>query len=67
MDILDRLKIEARNAPHEPIWRDAIRALSSARSSLKALHTRAVVDGELDPAAVRLVCEQGLEYADQSP
>lgn len=32
MDILDRLKIEARREPHEPIWRDAIVEIETLRS-----------------------------------
>lgn len=33
MDIIDRLSIEARKEPHEPIWRDAIAEIARLRAA----------------------------------
>jgi hypothetical protein len=31
MDIIDRLRIEAKREPHEPIWRDAIAEIENKK------------------------------------
>lgn len=35
MDIVDKLKNEARREPHEPIWRETIAEIQSLRIQLK--------------------------------
>jgi hypothetical protein len=37
MDILDRLKTEARKEPNEPIWRDAIAEIQRLQSALEKI------------------------------
>ena len=34
-DIIERLRIESRREPHEPIWRDAIDEIESLRGALE--------------------------------
>ena len=36
MDIIDRLRIEAKREPHEPIWRDAITEIERLRGAIHA-------------------------------
>jgi chromosome segregation ATPase len=36
-DIIERLRIESRREPHEPIWRDAIDEIEALREALAAL------------------------------
>ena len=37
IDIIDRLRIESRREPHEPIWRDAINEIEALRAEVHAL------------------------------
>jgi folylpolyglutamate synthase/dihydropteroate synthase len=36
-DIIERLRIESRREPHEPIWRDAIDEIEALRAEVTAL------------------------------
>ena len=36
-DIIERLRIESRREPHEPIWRDAIDEIEALREALALL------------------------------
>ena len=37
MKTIDRLRIEAKREPHEPIWREAITAIESAMIALESI------------------------------
>jgi len=60
IDVVERLRIEARREKHEPIWRDAIAEIERTRSALKVIHTWASVDGALDPEHVKKLCKKTL-------
>lgn len=36
-DIIERLRIESRREPHEPIWRDAIDEIEALRAEVDVL------------------------------
>lgn len=40
-DIIERLRIESRREPHEPIWRDAIDEIEALRVEVAVQRTRA--------------------------
>ena len=37
-DIIERLRIESRREPHEPIWRDAIDEIEALRAEVERLN-----------------------------
>ena len=37
IDIIERLRIESRREPHEPIWRDAIDEIEALRAEVERL------------------------------
>ena len=48
-DIIERLRIESRREPHEPIWRDAIDEIKALRAEVDALRLN---DASVQPELV---------------
>ena len=48
-DIVERLRIESRREPHEPIWRDAIDEIEALRAEVDALRLN---DASVQPELV---------------
>ena len=48
-DIIERLRIESRREPHEPIWRDAIDEIEALRAEVDALRLN---DASVQPELV---------------
>jgi hypothetical protein len=44
MDIIDRLIIEARREPHEPIWREAVSEITRLQGLLETLEMHGLKD-----------------------
>ncbi len=42
-DIIERLRIESRREPHEPIWRDAIEEIEHLRAEVELWRHKAAV------------------------
>ena len=49
-DIIERLRIESRREPHEPIWRDAIDEIEALRAEVERLNRilGRIVEGDGD-------------------
>jgi FtsZ-binding cell division protein ZapB len=58
-DIIERLRIESRREPHEPIWRDAIDEIEALRAEVaewkRVAVAQAELQGEAEERAERLV------------
>ena len=46
-DIIERLRIESRREPHEPIWRDAIDEIEALRAEVERLRTDLMESDEI--------------------
>jgi len=46
-DIIERLRIESRREPHEPIWRDAIDEIVALRAEVERLRTDLMESDEI--------------------
>ena len=63
-DIIERLRIESRREPHEPIWRDAIDEIEALRAEVAEWKRVAAAQGEAkarDEALLRQALE-ALEF-----